>query len=422
VALIVQRYGTEVVGGSETLARQYARILKDRCQVEVLTTCALDHQSWANHYRPGHTVLEGIPLRRFANDFERGPDWQKLVEILLGPMDPRAFPDSPILKQNHAERMAAWPRALQEEIIHRQGPYSAALLKYLSKHKRDYDVFVFFAYLFPTSYFGMRLVPRERVLFCPTLHDEPIAYLPIFRRSFQRPRLTLFLTESERALARRLYGGAGRSDVVGMALATPARVGPPPPGTPPLYVLYAGRIEGSKGTDALFEYFSAYKRRYPSDLKLVLIGTISGPWPRRPDVLHLGFVGEAEKFALMERASALIQPSPYESFSIVLLESFLMGTPALVNESSEVLMEHCRQSGAGLGFASAGDFSQALQYLLADDARRSQMGERGRHYVEEKFSAQSVTERLWQAVEQVGSPLASGEGMAGVPLTTPLRR
>jgi glycosyltransferase involved in cell wall biosynthesis len=409
VAVVVQRYGTEVVGGSETLARQYAQILSEFCEVEVLTTCALNHQTWANHYQPGYSVLDGIPVRRFASDFQRGNYWQELYRLLLGPTDVTAFPGSSEVKQAHAKRLASWPRALQEETIRWQGPYSSALLDHLRRTggltaarrgSPAYDVFLFFAYLFPTAYFGMRRVARQRVVFCPTLHDEPIAYLPVFRRAFERP-YTVFLTESERALARRLYGVGGPGEVVGMPVRIPSVVGRLPVGTPRRYVLYAGRLEGSKGTDTLVEHFTAYKRWHPSDLKLVLIGQIAGELLPHPDVIHLGYVPEAEKFALMRSAQLFIHPSPYESFAIVLLESFLMGTPALVNGDSVVLMEHCRRSGAAVGYRSREEFCRSLQDLLADELRRTEMGERGRRFVEEEFSAEPVSCRLRSAVKQV---------------------
>lgn len=400
IALIVQRCGAEVVGGSEALARQYAQSLRRFGAVEILTTCALEHWTWANHYPAGVTELDGVLVRRFANDFERGPYWSELCRLYSGAIDPQVFSSSPALKQAHAQRLARWPAALQEETVRWQGPYSSALFAYLERHRRAYDAFLFFAYLFPTTYFGMPCVPRARTLFCPTLHDEPIAYLPIFGRLFRRPRRILFLSESERALARRLYGGDGADDVVGMAVCKPEQVGPLPPGTPARYVLYAGRLEGGKGIDSLLEYFLVYKRRQPSDLKLVLIGTAGATLPSHPDVVYLGFVSEAAKFALLRGAQVFLHPSPFESFAIVLLESFCMGVPALVNGATDVLQEHCQQSGAGLSYRSAEEFCQHLQVLLADEERRSQMGARGRRYVEEKFRQAVVTEKLGRALSR----------------------
>jgi glycosyltransferase involved in cell wall biosynthesis len=401
LAIVVQRYGPEVIGGSESLARQYAHHLSAHHQVEVLTTCALDHQSWANHFPAGRSTAEGILVRRFVTDFERSRYWGLLYEMLLSGMDEQAFPNSPDLKVALARRLAGWPRALQEEVIRWQGPYSKDLFDYLAAEARSYDAFLFCTYLFPTTYFGMQCIPRRRLIFCPTLHDEPIAYLPVFRSMFRRPSFTIYLTEAERSLKWRLYGAEGHGDVMGMSLSRPEAIGPVPVGTPARYVLYAGRIEPSKGTTTLVEYFLAYKHRHRSNLKLVLIGTPASDLVRNRDVVYLGFVSEAEKFALMQQAQAFVHPSPFESFSIVLLESFLMGTPALVNGCNEVLVEHCRRSGGGWAYQSADEFAEILQKLLLDQGLRRQAGEAGRRYVEANYLGDRVQQKLLAALERV---------------------
>ena len=48
VAFVVQRYGTEVVGGAELHCRWIAEHVAERHQVEVLTTTATDYLSWQN--------------------------------------------------------------------------------------------------------------------------------------------------------------------------------------------------------------------------------------------------------------------------------------------------------------------------------------------------------------------------------------
>src|SRR5439155_12852190 len=58
--LVVQRYGAEVVGGSEQHARLAARRLARRHTVEVATTTALDYWTWDPYYVPGDVVVDGI--------------------------------------------------------------------------------------------------------------------------------------------------------------------------------------------------------------------------------------------------------------------------------------------------------------------------------------------------------------------------
>jgi hypothetical protein len=57
IAFIIQRYGIEVNGGAEYHCRMVAEKLKDLVNVEVLTSCAKDHNSWANEYKPGLNII-----------------------------------------------------------------------------------------------------------------------------------------------------------------------------------------------------------------------------------------------------------------------------------------------------------------------------------------------------------------------------
>jgi len=79
IAIVVQRYGAEVNGGSETYARMIAEHLAPHFEVEVLTTCALDYVTWANHFPAGVSEENGVKLRRFEVDRER--NMEKFINI-----------------------------------------------------------------------------------------------------------------------------------------------------------------------------------------------------------------------------------------------------------------------------------------------------------------------------------------------------
>ena len=71
VALVVQRYGPEVNGGAEQLARRVARLLAGDVDLTVLTTTALDYRTWANHFPAGEQDVEGVRVVRFPVARER---------------------------------------------------------------------------------------------------------------------------------------------------------------------------------------------------------------------------------------------------------------------------------------------------------------------------------------------------------------
>ena len=93
------------MGGSESLAWQYAQLLKDSFQVEVLTTTTTDAVSWKNELPEGEDKLDGVLIRRFNVELGRTPYWTALHERML-----RDFAVS-------SEKLKSWPLALQEEFI-----------------------------------------------------------------------------------------------------------------------------------------------------------------------------------------------------------------------------------------------------------------------------------------------------------------
>ena len=118
-------------------------------------------------------------------------------------------------------------------------------------------------------------------------------------------------------------------------------------------------------------------------------------------IIDAGFVSEQEKREAMAGSVAFIHPSVNESLGIVLLESWLARTPALVHAKGEVLRDQCLRSGAGLWFRRYPDFEEELTMLLDDSEKRRALGEAGRAFVQREYSWPAVESRLFAALDNI---------------------
>ena len=132
------------------------------------------------------------------------------------------------------------------------------------------------------------------------------------------------------------------------------------------FVLYGGRIDPGKGCEELLEYFQTYVKE-GGDASLMLMGVKLMPLPDDPHVRFAGMLPDEERLHALEAATVVVVPSPHESLSLLALEAFAVGTPVLANARAEVLVEHCRQSNAGLYYADRWEFVEGLKLLMRDD-------------------------------------------------------
>lgn len=393
IALVVQRCHDSIVGGSEALAWQWATLIKDEYDVDLLTTTAIDYVQWDNVLPVGKETREGICIYRFPVTISRSSYWHELHARLLCEFDKWRWIRDDGSTQGYNDRIP-WSLALQEEFIRHQGPYCNDLYNFLNQRWQDYQAIIFFTYLYPTTYFGVPQVPPSKVLIAPTLHDEPVAYLSAYKHMVQRVRSLLWLTNAEREVGRQLWGELP-GELISMAIDTAPRS---PHKTQYPYLLYSGRIDPSKGCQELVDFFVQFKEEYPSNLRLVLTGKNYIQIPKHKDIEFRGFVPEEEKFQLMAGASVFVLPSPYESFSIVTLEAMAQGTPVLVNGACQVLVEHVARSNGGKTYKNYQSFVDGLRELLDNQDRHSKLGELAKRYVLLNYTSDSVKKRLIKAV------------------------
>lgn len=114
--------------------------------------------------------------------------------------------------------------------------------------------------------------------------------------------------------------------------------------------------------------------------------------PAHPDILYLGFMGEADKFDALAGAELLVMPSFFESLSMVTLEAWAAGKPVLANALCEVLKGQCLRSNGGLFYENYPEFREGLSLLLGSSRLRRALGENGRRYFEANYR--------WEVIER----------------------
>jgi len=420
LCFVVQRYGAEVLGGSEHLCRLLAERLAGQHDVDVVTTCARDYVTWRNEYAEGTDRVRGVVVRRFPtartrdiDAFNRRSDW--------------------IYQHAHT-------RADELEWLTEQGPWAPSLIDFLKRQQQQYDVLIFFTYLYAPTVLGLEVNPGKSVLVA-TAHDEPAIKLDIFKQVFSAPAAICYLTDSERQFVQRQFSERPLlEEVVGVGVEIPQRQPyPRAPAAPdaedpaiateerqvdnptgsmdvddtaaardfPSHVqargslfrrqhrwygptvLYGGRIDPGKGCEELIEYFESYVKD-GGDGTLALMGVKMMALPEEPFIRFAGLLPDSERVQALEAATVVVCPSPYESLSLLALEAMAVGTPVLVNARSAVLVDHCVRSNGGLYYADRDEFVECLRLLIRDQRLRAALGQNGRDYVRKNYRWDTV--------------------------------
>lgn len=388
VAFVVQRYGTEVVGGAELHCRWVAEHVARRHQVEVLTTTATDYLSWHNVLPAGVSTLNGVAVRRFEVARERR----------IETFDPVA---NKVCFFEHTD-------AEERQWLEEHGPVCPALVEHLRAHQSEYDAIVFFSYRYWTSYFGMQVAPQKSLL-VPTAEHDRVLYLRLFRDLFKLPAALVFNTPEEKDLIERVTGNPGLpGEVVGTGIERPAAV-PVDEVAPRLdllgdYFVYVGRIEPEKGCAVMIDHFLRWQRETRATATLALFGRSTMSFSENAHVRLMGVVPDGEKLAAIARARALVMPSRHESLSMVVLESWMMGRPVLVNGDCEVLRGQVLRADGGLYYRRYEEFAAAMGLLLAERGLADRLGAQGREY----FEANYAWDRIMEKYERLLTRAAEG--------------
>lgn len=370
VAFVTMRYGTGVIGGAEAFCEIIAEHMSGFWDVDVLTTTATDHFTWEKKFEAGKSRNNSVNVIRFDID-----ELKNLAH--LGQL-------------GHKLMAGKFTKEDELDWINTQGPLSKSMFDYIKKNINKYDAFFFWGYLFAHTYYGLQLAKGKSVLI-PFIHDEPFFYFDVYNKIFSQADAIVFETPEEKKLLQKHRPYITKnSAIIGTKVDVPDdfadvevpkkyRVKSP-------YLIYVGRIEPAKGVIDLINMFLEFKKDDKSDLKLVLVGNRNNELPESDDIIQLGPVFGSLKFKLISDAKILINPSPFESFSLVICEAWLTGVPVLVNGGCLVLQGQVNRSNSGLWYQSFHEFKVMINFLMKNSTLRHKMAENGKNYVKKNYS------------------------------------
>ncbi|MBR2474578.1 MAG: glycosyltransferase family 4 protein [Clostridia bacterium] len=400
IGFVIPWYSENIPGGAEMELRGLTTHLHAvGTEIEILTTCVKEFASdWnVNYYPEGQSTVHGFPIRRFKVRKRNVEAFDAVNYKLMngGQITPE-----------------------EEQIFLEESVNSPALYQYIDDHKDEYSVFVFIPYMFGVTYYGMQICPEKSVMI-PCFHDEAYVYLKLFKEKFPKAAGMVFNAEPEAALAERVFEfskSGTKTITMGIGMDTDICTYPDDFkrkfGIDSPFILYAGRKDKGKNVHLLVQYFSEYLKRRDTDLKLVLIGGGNIELPKElvdnKRIVDLGFVDIQDKYNAYGAATLLCQPSDFESFSLVIMESWLCLRPVMVSERCAVTRHFASDSNGGLYFGNYFEFEGCLDYIVKNPDIADMMGKNGREYVCSHFSWDVIIDTYMKFFRDIAEGKAQG--------------
>lgn len=411
IAFVPPRFGAGVIGGAEAVLAEAAAGLAARGHnVEILTTCAKDHFTWANEFPEGVFLAADAEADGSVIDLAAsGP------EIIV-----RRFPvemDTPgVVRDRIGDRILSGDQISiqdQQQWIN-DSLRCSGLWDHVFDNGQEYRAIVFAPYMFWTTFAVSQIHPGRSIVM-PCLHDEPPAYLDIFTSMMEGASGVWFLTEPERDLGERLYRLPSRRTIVGASVEIPESYAPGEfrveHNIEGPYVYYGGRREWGKGWDDLVNGFTRYleERGSRPAVKLVTsgVGSIEVPPQAEGYLIDVGLLSDRQRDNAMAGAVAYLQPSAMESFSRTVLEALLASTPVIANRASDVVTWHLENSGGGVTYDGEAELVQCLDFVSDEPEAAEALVRDGRAYVTERYKLGLVIDRMeaslddWLPVDNV---------------------
>ena len=398
LTFVAPRFGKDIVGGAEYAIGQLAKncIEYGNVDAEILTTTAGDERTWSKKYLEGTEFIDDICVKRFANE-----------PIVRSEFDNWSSPFLEIVDQMSSDDFEQW--------LVRQGPYSPDLLDAIEEC--DSDAIIFHPMLSSPTSHGIFRAKVPTVLH-PALHDEPLAYMSGYTKVINRASLLSFSTIFEQDLSSTIHNSyLQKQSVLGFGIDDPILAGKNEEQTilnkydvnKDEYFIVLGRVDVGKGSDVVTKFFQEYVKTN-NNKKLMFVGPVSQNSilsdkefleENSEHIITTGIVDDVEKNTLVANASALINPSVTESFSLVMLEAMKLKVPVIINMACGPTYEHINRSNSGYFFEDYSSFNACLQLVSEDSSEKDNRIKNGFLYVEENYSWEKIISKYMKLLNNL---------------------
>jgi glycosyltransferase involved in cell wall biosynthesis len=172
------------------------------------------------------------------------------------------------------------------------------------------------------------------------------------------------------------------------------------------YFVFAGAIHPRKNIVNLLKAFVAFKKRQPTNMKLVIVGRPAWKYdeveemrylmPFKEDVKWVGYMNVDELSKVIGGAYALVYASLFEGFGIPILEALQCGVPGIVSNTSS-MPEVAGEAALLVDPADPDDIAAKMHQMYKDEALRAKLISKAAAQVQ-KFTWQGAADRLWNSM------------------------
>jgi len=167
--------------------------------------------------------------------------------------------------------------------------------------------------------------------------------------------------------------------------------------------IFVGRLVFYKNLEVVLKAIKIVKDDFP-EIKLIIVG--DGPFKNKlqelvkklninSNVKFTGYISNEEKSKLISESNALVFPSLFEGFGLVMLESFAQKRPVIVSNvrpMSDIILN--KETGFVVDPFDEELWGKALKEVIENPSKSDSMGEKGYKMLQEKYNQDLMYQKL----------------------------